>query len=160
MKTALITGANKGLGFETAKHLIKNGFFVYLGCRNRQAGLEAAEKLRDQDLSECKFLELDVTSQESIDKAVETMCEKLDSLDVLINNAGILGRIPDNEHPLNVEDVKNVFETNLFGAIRVTQAFLPLLEKSHHGRIVNVTSDVASLTLHHDPNWEYFPFKG
>lgn len=159
MKTVLITGANKGIGFETAKFLLQEDFYVYLGCRNEELGRLAEEKLRKQNLINCSCIQIDVSDQKSIDR-VKTEIEKKDGhLDVLINNAGILGRIPTPNDPLNIDDVQKVFETNFFGAIRVTQTLLSLLTESSSPRIVNVTSDLASLTLHHDPTWHFFPYK-
>jgi len=160
MKTVLVTGANKGLGFETAKYLLENGYFVYLGARKQELGTAAVSNLKTFGLHSCEFIEIDTTSDESVNNAKEYLSTKLSSLDVLINNAGILGRIPTAENPLSLTDIQKVFDTNLFGTIRVTQTFLPLLKLSTHPRIVNVTSDLASLTLHQDPTWKYYPFKG
>lgn len=159
METAFITGANKGLGFETARYLLQNGYFVYLGYRNSMLGKEAISRLHAQDLTQCDLIEIDVTDQNSVDAAKRMLSTKTDVLDVLINNAGILGRIPTPENPHTLADVKHVFETNFFGVIRVTEAFLPQLKNSQNPRIVNVTSDLGSLTLHQDPNWKYSSFK-
>ncbi len=156
MKKALITGANKGLGFETARHLLQQGYYVYLGCRNKQHGEDALKKLSEQGLTQAEVLELDVTSAASVKSARK----KTAALDVLVNNAGILGKLPSAGNPVTVDDVKQVFETNFFGAIRVTEAFIDLIKQALQGRIVNVTSDLGSLTLHNDPSWEYYPYKG
>lgn len=159
MKTVLITGANKGIGFETAKVLIREGYYVYLGCRNKEYGILAEKKLKEEGFNDCSFIQLDVTDQASINKVKIEIERNNTKLDVLINNAGILGRIPTPDSPLNVDDVQKVFETNFFGVIRVTQTLLPLLNKSESPRIVNVTSDLASLTLHQDQTWKFFPLK-
>jgi len=157
--TVLITGANKGLGFETAKYLLQNDHFVYLGCRNLERGAEAVSKLKSEGLDNCELIEIDVTSEVSVDNAKAILSEKVNALDVLINNAGILGRIPTPDNPLGVSDVQRVFETNFFSTIRVTQTFLPMLKQSKLARIVNVTSSLASLTSHQDPGWKYYPYK-
>lgn len=159
MKTALITGANKGIGLETARQLAGQGIFVNLGCRRTAAGEQALQTLQAEGLTNTAFIEIDVTSDESVTKAKNQLQEKTPVLDILINNAGILGRVAEPEKPLTVTDVKNVFETNFFGVIRVTQAFMPLLQRSAAARIVNVTSDLASLTRHNDPNWKYYQYK-
>jgi NAD(P)-dependent dehydrogenase (short-subunit alcohol dehydrogenase family) len=160
MKTVFITGANKGLGFETAKYLLENGYFVYLGARKKELGTAAVNNLKTLGLNNCELVEIDTANEASVHKAKEHLSTRLLSLDVLINNAGILGRIPTAENPLSLNDIHEVFNTNLFGTISVTLALLPLLKLSEHPRIVNVTSDLASLTLHQDPAWKYYPFKG
>ena len=159
METILITGANRGLGLETTKFLLQNGYFVYLGCRNTASGKKTMSGLKELGLTNCSLVEIDVTKQSSVDQAKQELLSKTDSLDVLINNAGILGRIATPEYPHTVADVQHVFDTNFFGVIRVTEAFLPLLKKSKNPRIVNVTSDLGSLTLQQNPDWEYFSFK-
>ena len=159
METVFITGANKGLGFETAKYLLQSNYFVYLGCRNSKLGTEAISKLKNQGLTQCELIEIDVTDPSSVDRAQETLSSKIDSLDVLVNNAGILGKIFSPEDPQTVKDVRKVFDTNFFGVIQVTEAFIPLLKKSKNPRIVNVTSELGSLTLQQDPEWEFSAFK-
>ena len=159
MENIFITGANRGLGFETARYLLESGYMVYLGCRNPELGKEAVSILREQGYTHCESVEIDVTMQTSVEKAFEVLSEKMKSLDVLINNAGILGRISTPENPHTLEEVRQVFETNFFGSIRVTEVFLPLLKRSDNPRIVNVSSELGSLTLQQDENWEYSHFK-
>jgi len=159
MKTALITGANKGIGYETAKQLAKLGYYVYLGCREASLGQEAVDKLVESGLTNVESIQLDVTDPITIKESCKAIENKSNQLDVLINNAGILGLIPQPASTYSVEEIRKVFDTNCFGTIRVTQAFIPLLRKSDSGRIVNVTSGLGSLTLHTDPNWQYFHFK-
>ncbi|MBV8252393.1 MAG: SDR family oxidoreductase [Chitinophaga sp.] len=157
MKTALITGANKSIGFETAKQLLKAGYFVYIGSRDAQKGEEAAALLGHTNTA---VIPLDVTNMDSIVAARELVGRTTSKLDVLINNAGIRGVFPQSPSTVSSTDIREVFETNFFGAINVTQVFLDLLKQAPAPRIVNVTSGLASLTLHSDPTWEYYPIKG
>lgn len=129
MTTALVTGANKGIGLEIVKQLIAKGFDVYLGARDRERGEKAAAD------TGARFVQLDVTDAESVRKAAGS----IDHLDVLINNAAITGG------SFGPEKVREVFETNVFGVITVTDAFLPLLRRSEHPRIVNMSSSVGTL---------------
>jgi NAD(P)-dependent dehydrogenase (short-subunit alcohol dehydrogenase family) len=134
----LITGANKGLGFETARRLVLAGHSVYLGARDAGRGRVAAETVG------ARFLELDVTSDESVDAAARDIQRRDGRLDVLINNAGIAG---NGAKPLEVtaDDLEHVYATNVFGLVRVTHAMLPLLLKSDDPVIVNVASGLGSI---------------
>jgi NAD(P)-dependent dehydrogenase (short-subunit alcohol dehydrogenase family) len=158
MKKALITGANKGIGFETAKQLLQKGFYVYIGSRNFKNGLEAVEKLKSEGLSEVEVVQLDVTDDNSVKTAREEIGKKTDSLDVLINNAGINGGRPNTALDANMDQFIAAFNTNVFGVARVTQAFIDLLRKSPEPRIVNVSTSVGSLSLQSDPNWVAYDF--
>ena len=159
MKTALITGANKSIGFETARQLLQQGYYVYLGSRNIENGLEAAKQLRQEGLTQVEPIAIDVNDAQSVKAAREALGGKIEALDVLINNAGISGTFPQNALETGTSEFRNVFETNFFGVIEVTSTFLDLLKKSSQPRIVNVTSGLGSLTLHNDPSWKYYPFK-
>jgi NAD(P)-dependent dehydrogenase (short-subunit alcohol dehydrogenase family) len=140
MSTILITGANRGLGYEAARRLIEAGHDVWIGARDAARGRAAAEALG------ARFVELDVTDDASVTAAAETV----GALDVLINNAGILGgRTPVAE--VSPGDVAHVFETNVYGLVRVTRAFLPALRRSAHPVIVNVSSGMGSLAVTSDP---------
>jgi NAD(P)-dependent dehydrogenase (short-subunit alcohol dehydrogenase family) len=130
MTTALVTGANKGIGLEIVKQLIARGMTVYLAARNPDKGAKAAAD------TGARFVQLDVTDPASVRKAADG----IEELDVLVNNAGITGGSP------GPEKVKEVFDTNVFGVITVTDTFLPLLRKSPHPRIVNMSSSVGTLT--------------
>jgi NAD(P)-dependent dehydrogenase (short-subunit alcohol dehydrogenase family) len=158
-KIALVTGANKGIGFETAKQLAQLGYFVYLGSRNKVRGLEAVNKLKDLGISNVELIEIDVTNINSIKKARQELENKIDTLDVLINNAGIGGGMPQNISEVNIENLRKVFETNFFGAVQTTQQFINLLKKSNEPVIVNVSSELGSLTVHNstqNPNYKIY----
>jgi NAD(P)-dependent dehydrogenase (short-subunit alcohol dehydrogenase family) len=160
MKTVLITGANKSIGFETARQLLETGYYVYLGSRDKEKGDDAVSKLKADGLTNVEAVQIDVSDAASIEAARAELGKKLNSLDVLINNAGISGGFPQSPTTLNTQTIRKVFDTNFFGTINVTMAFLNLLKNSDEPRIVNVTSGLASLTLHSDPSWKYYNSKG
>lgn len=153
MKTVLITGANKGIGFETAKQLAKQDYEVYLGCRDKTKGRKAIAELQSLGLNSVDMVELDVTNIDSIRQAKQMLETRIEKLDVLINNAGIRGDVPQNASNVSVDIIREVFETNFFGVINVTQAFISLLKKATLPVIVNVTSDLGSLTWRSDPSF-------
>jgi NAD(P)-dependent dehydrogenase (short-subunit alcohol dehydrogenase family) len=160
MKTVLITGANKSIGYEIARQLAKNDYYIYLGSRNPENGQQAVAQLNAEGITQIEAIEIDVSSPESIEAARQVIGQKTAVLDVLINNAGIRGSVPQPASTANLAMIRQVFDTNFFGAIQVTQAFLDLLQKSEAPRIVNVTSGLASLTLHSDPSWKHYAVKG
>jgi NAD(P)-dependent dehydrogenase (short-subunit alcohol dehydrogenase family) len=148
-KTGLITGANKGIGYETARQLGGLGYRIWLGCRDDLRGRSAAEKLSNEG-HEVRLLQIDV-ADESARKAAEIVRTADGKLDILINNAGIVGgplTVPSAEE---IGNIRTVYETNVFGPIRVTQAFLPLLKSAEDTQIVMVSSGLGSLTLLSDP---------
>ncbi|HEX6484883.1 MAG TPA: SDR family NAD(P)-dependent oxidoreductase, partial [Ktedonobacteraceae bacterium] len=150
-KIALITGANKGIGFEIARQLGLKGLIVLAGARDQTRGDEAARRLQSEGI-ETLVVHLDVTDQATINQAASFIDETYGKLDVLVNNAGISlseGRVPPSE--LDVEVFRKTYETNVFGVFAVTKAMLPLLRRSDAGRIVNLSSPVGSLTLNSDP---------
>jgi NAD(P)-dependent dehydrogenase (short-subunit alcohol dehydrogenase family) len=159
-KIALITGANKGIGFETARQLAASGgVHVVLGARDRTKGVDAALKLQAEGL-DVEALTLDVTDAASIAAAVKEIEKKFGRLDILINNAGIAVQNGSKKVSDETLDVwRKTFDTNLFALIAVTQAFLPLLKKAPAGRIVNLSSILASLALHSDPASPIYDFK-
>ncbi|MBL3658283.1 SDR family oxidoreductase [Fulvivirga sediminis] len=159
MKKALITGANKSIGFETARQLLQQGYYVYLGSRSIEKGKLAIEKLKNEGLTKAELIQLDVNDSASVEAARIELGKKTDVLDVLINNAGINGGMPQEALNASIEQLQNVFNTNLYGVVRVTQAFIDLLQKSEQPRIVNVSSSGCSLTLHSDPTWKYYDHK-
>jgi len=159
MKTVLITGANKSIGFETARQLLQQGYYVFLGCRDIKKGAQAIEQLKSEGLNEVEPIEIDVDNSESIKAAGTWLAQKTQVLDVLINNAGISGNMPQTALETDITIFRQVLETNFFGVIEVTQTFIDLLRQSPEPRIVNVTSGLGSLTLHNDPTWKYFGVK-
>jgi NAD(P)-dependent dehydrogenase (short-subunit alcohol dehydrogenase family) len=153
MKTVLITGANKGVGLETAAQLAALGYFVYLGSRDRERGEKAVAGLRDRGISHVKLLVIDVTAPESIASAAKQVEAESGVLDVLINNAGIAGEMPQHITSVEMENLRNVFETNFFGPVQVTRGFIGLLKKSEAPLVLNVSSELGSLAIHnHNQN--------
>lgn len=157
MKSALVTGANKGIGFETVKQLAQKGFFVYLACRNPANGSSAVEKLKAEGITNIEVIELDVTNQVSVDAARKAIGEKIEALDVLVNNAGISGEFQQSALTTPANQYQTVYDTNVFGVIRVTQAFIDLLKKAPEPRIVNVSTAMASLTMAADIYGNNYP---
>ncbi|HWI71187.1 MAG TPA: SDR family NAD(P)-dependent oxidoreductase [Baekduia sp.] len=153
---ALVTGANRGLGFATARRLAQDGMTVLLGGRDPGRAERAAAELRADGL-DAHALALDVTDASSIAAAALLVRQRFGGLDVLVNNAGILPEATASgaRDPLDVALFEQTFATNVFGAAAVTQAFLPLLAKSSAGRIVNVSSRMGSLTDQLDPDSPY-----
>lgn len=151
-KIALITGGNKGIGFETARQLGKQGVVVLVGARDRARGEEAAKLLQGEEI-DAHCLELDVTVEPSVVRAAKEIDDKYGRLDILVNNAGVMYHGEDGApSTTNLAVFRKTFDTNVFGLIAVTQAMLPLLKKSSAGRIVNLTSILGSIAEHADPN--------
>ena len=154
-KTALVTGANRSIGFEIARRLATEGYRVWLGSRDTGRGEEAAQKLRDQGL-DAHVLQLDVTSDESVTAAIEKLSRQTDHLDALINNAGIADSFTHQPFDEPIDVVKAVYEVNTFGPIRITQAALPLLKASGAGRVVMLSSELGSLQALLDPQNQFY----
>src|SRR5690348_3382223 len=159
-KVALVTGANKGLGFEMARQLGQAGVTVVLAARDPQKGEAAAAKLRGEGL-DTHFVKLDVTNHADHAAVAAFLAQKFGRLDILINNAGIAsegmgeGKASAAAH----DSVRRTFETNFFAPIALTQTLLPLLKKSDAGRIVNMSSILGSQALHADPKSPIYNFK-
>lgn len=160
MKSVLITGANRSIGLETAKQLSEKGLLVYLGSRDLQKGEAIVKELNEKGFQNIQAIEIDVTQPDSISAAKDLIRKEQGKLDILINNAGILGVNPQTAAETSISDIQSVFDTNFFGVISVTQTFLELLKKSESPRISNITSGLGSLTLHNDPSWKYYHVKG
>lgn len=151
-KIALVTGANKGIGFETARNLGQKGYRVYLGARDKTRGEAAVKNLQNEKL-DVHFLQLDVTSDASVRAAAAKLTSDEGVLDILINNAGVYLMGKDGPASTTaVETLIETYEVNVFGPMRVTQAFVPLLKKSENASIVMVSSALGSITLLADPN--------
>jgi NAD(P)-dependent dehydrogenase (short-subunit alcohol dehydrogenase family) len=147
-KVALITGANRGLGFETARELGEKGIQVVLGSRDLEKGKKAAAKLADMAIK-ADVIKLDPTVSADCQAAYDYLDKKYGKLDILVNNAGISTKSATCSIP--AEDLRAIFDTNFFAVISLTQALLPLIRKAPAGRIVNLSSILASLTFHTDP---------
>jgi NAD(P)-dependent dehydrogenase (short-subunit alcohol dehydrogenase family) len=158
-QTVLTTGANKGIGLETARQLLKAGYHIFLGSRDKDRGDKAVEQLKSEGLTDVELLLIDVTSEQSVQQAHDQLSQKINHLDVLINNAGIPGAFPQLGTTVSDDTMKQVFEVNFFGVIRTVRIFIDLLKKAENPRIVNVTSDLGSLTYHNDPDWEHYHIK-
>jgi NAD(P)-dependent dehydrogenase (short-subunit alcohol dehydrogenase family) len=145
MKTALITGANKGIGYEVARQLAAKGFHAFVGARNEKAGRKAAEEIAKPS-GKATFLEIDVADSNSVTTAAREFSKIEDHLDVLVNNAGII--VDGDNAILEISDdlFRKTLETNTLGALRVTRAFGPLLRKSKAPRVINVSSGGGQLT--------------
>jgi NAD(P)-dependent dehydrogenase (short-subunit alcohol dehydrogenase family) len=160
MKVALVTGANKSIGFEVARQLAQKGIYVYLGSRTIENGKAAVNTLKAQGLNNVEAVQLDVTNDESVKYARAEIGKRTSALDILINNAGVFGGHPQAALDSTIEQFKMTFDANVFGVVRTTQAFIDLLKKSAEPRIVNVSSSQGSITLHSDPSYKYYDYKG
>jgi NAD(P)-dependent dehydrogenase (short-subunit alcohol dehydrogenase family) len=151
-KVALISGANKGIGLETARQLGRQGVTVLLGARDLAKGEAAAAKLKAEGI-DARAVKLDVVNPAEVKAVAEKIEQEFGVLDILVNNAGVMTETMGvNSAPtISEQELRDTFETNLFAVVAVTQAVLPLLQKSKAGRIVNVSSILGSLTLHATP---------
>lgn len=146
---ALVTGANKGIGLETARGLGRENIIVLVGARDESRGQAAAAQLRREGI-DARFVQIDVANPETIRSAARWIEDEFGHLDILVNNAGIAewGMRPSETDP---EKLREIYETNFFGPVTAIQAMLPLLRKSKRGRIVNVSSSLGSLKMASDP---------
>lgn len=157
-KTALVTGANKGIGLEIARQLGKVGLSVIVAARDVERGTKAAQALQDEAIA-ARFLRIDLTDPASAEDAAADIRDREGALNILVNNAGITDPRDGSPGSAVLDAVRRILGTNFFGTLAVTQAMLPLLKKSVPARIVNLSSGLGSLTLHGDPDWEYAPYK-
>jgi NAD(P)-dependent dehydrogenase (short-subunit alcohol dehydrogenase family) len=160
-KVALVTGANKGIGFDTVRQLAEQEITVLLGARDAQKGENATNELRSENL-DVRFLHLDVTDAESQENARRFIEENFGKLDILVNNAGVALDFEVPASQGSIEQWRETFETNLFSVVALTQKLLPLIKKSEAGRIVNLSSILGSLKWSSDPgsNIGSFAFSG
>lgn len=155
--TALITGANKGIGFETARLLAARDMTVLVGSRDQQRGQQAEQALRDAG-ADAHYVALDVTDEGTIEKVAAWIESEYGRLDILINNAGIArGDGTGRPSETTLATLREVFETNVFGIVAVTNAMLPLLRRAPAARIVNVSSEVGSITAMTNPDSPMWP---
>jgi len=153
-RIALVTGANKGIGFETARQIAASGATVLLGARNAELGQKAAAELKAEGL-DVRFLAIDLTDRASITTAAASIAEDLGHLDILVNNAGIISHDDGAPSVANLEAAETTLRTNFLGTLAVTQAMLPLLRKSTSARIVNVSSGLGSVTQQADAAYPF-----
>ena len=150
----LITGANKGIGYETARQMGQSGYRVWLGSRDPARGRQAVAGLVAEGI-DARLASMDVTNNESVEAAARQVLEEDGKLDVLINNAGISGDYPVVPSMQSISNIMAIYDTNVFGAIRVTQAFLPLLKNAAGARVIMVSSGLGSLAWVSDPEHPY-----
>lgn len=156
---ALVTGSNKGLGFEISRQLAKQGITVVMGARSEERGIAAVDKLRQEGL-DVYPVKLDVTDSADITALPGFLQDKSGKLDILVNNAGVLLDWGTQPSDLDIDILRQTFEANFFGAFAVTKAVLPLLKQSDAGRIVNISSHLGSLADTLDPKSPYYGFLG
>ena len=154
-KIALITGANKGIGLETARQLGKEGVTIIAAARNKEKGIAATEQLKSDGI-DAEFLQLDVDNDADIQFAYDYISNKYGKLDILVNNAGIQVESTEwginNTATISEKALRETLDTNFFNVVKLTNTLLPLIRKSENGRIVNLSSILGSLNLHSDPN--------
>lgn len=150
-KIALVTGGNKGIGFEIVRGLLQAGCRVYLGAREAAKGQQAVAELASA--GDVLFLELDLANQATLDAAAAHLQREESRLDILVNNAGINVAGDGSPSTVDVRSVEQALQTNFLGTLAVTQTFLPLVKQAEAGRIVNVSSPLGSLTLSGQNDW-------
>lgn len=157
-RITLVTGANKGIGFEVARQLGRAGHRVLLGARDAGRGQAAADTLKGEGL-DVRFIHIDLGDTASLARAAADIEASEGRIDVLINNAGVALEGDGNVSTADLDAVRRIFDTNYFGTIAATQALLPLVKKATDGRILNVSSRLGSLTYNADPSWDYAAVK-
>lgn len=157
-RIALVTGANKGIGFEIARQLGKSGACILLGARDTARGEAATASLKAEGI-DAHFTQIDLAEPTTIEAAAAAIEARYGRLDILVNNAGIADHADGPPSKASIDAMRHIFNVNFFGALAVTQAMLPLLYRSSAARIVNVSSGLGSLTHNSDPTWEFAQVK-
>jgi len=157
-KVALITGANKGIGFEVARQIGHTGATILVGARDQKAGQEAAARLTAEGIR-AEFITINLTDHATIQAAAQSIDNQYGHLDILVNNAGVIAQGDGLPSITTLDAIEMTFRTNFFGTVAVTQAMLPLLRKATSARIVNVSSGLGSLTQNGDPDYPYIAAK-
>jgi NAD(P)-dependent dehydrogenase (short-subunit alcohol dehydrogenase family) len=155
-KIALVTGGNRGIGFATAKQLLRLGYFVFVGTRDENKGQAAVQEFHALGFDKASLLVIDVADSKSVKSAAALLSSQAGKLDILINNAAIGGRQPQNAAAIDITVLRDVYDTNFFGVVQVTQAMLPLLQRSEAPRIVNLSSELGSLGYQYREKSDYF----
>lgn len=153
-RTALVTGANKGIGLEISRQLGRAGIHVLLGARDPTRGIAAASLLQAEGIA-ARFIHIDLESSATMETAAAVIEKEYGRLDILVNNAGCRRDGDGLPGKASIDAVRQVFEVNFFGTLAVTQAMLPMLRKSTSARIVNVSSELGSLALNGRTDWEF-----
>jgi NAD(P)-dependent dehydrogenase (short-subunit alcohol dehydrogenase family) len=153
-KLALITGANKGIGFEVARQIAKAGWTVLAAARNEERGRQAAAKLQSEGL-DVHFIHIDLDAHQTAVIAAETIRHQFGKLDLLINNAAIVAAGDGPPSKVSLDALQTVMQTNYVGTVAVTQAMLPLLQSAGKAQIINVSSELGSISQQTNPNWKY-----
>lgn len=157
-KVALITGANKGIGFEVARQMAKAGWTVLAAARNEELGRQAVAKLQSEGL-DVQFIHIDLDASKTAVIAAETIRNQFGKLDLLINNAAVASQGDGPPSKVDIEAVKKTMQTNFVGTVAVTQAMIPLLQVAGKAQIINVSSELGCISQQTNPNWKYAPVK-
>ena len=157
-KIALITGANKGIGFEVARQLARSGWTVLVAARNEELGMEAVAKLRADGL-DVHFVLIDLDEHRTAQTASAAIQTQFGKLDLLVNNAGVSGKADGPPSKVSLSDVETVMRTNFLGNVAVTQAMLPLLQQAKKAQIINVSSELGCIGQQTNLDWKYSPVK-
>ena len=157
-KVALVTGANKGIGFEVARQIAKAGWTVLAAARNEEFGRQAVARLLAEGL-DVQFIKIDLDAPETAATAAETIRNQFGKLDLLINNAGISAQGDGSPSKVHLDAVKKMMQTNFVGTVAVTQAMLPLLLAASKAQIINVSSELGSISQQTNTDWKYAPVK-
>ena len=157
-KVALITGANKGIGFEVARQIAAAGWTVIAAARNEELGRQAAAKLQSDGL-DVHFLQIDLDAPETATLAAEAARNQFGKLDLLVNNAAIASRGDGPPSKVDLAALKATMQTNFIGTIAVTQAMVPLLQAAGKAQIINVSSELGCISQQNNPEWKYAPVK-